>query len=350
MPRTVNSDLLVLAREARGITQHQLAAAANLPQSSVSKYEHGLLEPGPERLGAIAHALDLPVSFFSWPEQVYGFGTPCLYHRKRQSVPAHRLRQIHARMNLLRMQISRMLRGVEIEPVTYFDRRDIDEHDSPEAIAALVRAGWRLPLGPIANLIAAIESAGGIVVRLPFGTRKLDAVSHWAPGMPPLFLVNGELTADRLRFTLAHEIGHVIMHTRPSDSQEQEADRFAAELLMPAHEILRDLDGLTLARAVQLKPYWKVSIAALVRRAYDLRAISQSRYRGLMAELSRLGFRLAEPAPIADEHPRVLQQIVELHQREHGYTVAELSELVGLHEPEFTAQYLAGRPQLRLVG
>ena len=68
---------------------------------------------------------------------------------------------------------------------------------------------------------------------------------------------------------------------------EGEADRFAAEFLMPEREIRSDLrPPLTIARLAALKPYWKVSMAALARRAWNVGTIDQNRYRRLFTELS----------------------------------------------------------------
>jgi Zn-dependent peptidase ImmA (M78 family) len=115
---------------------------------------------------------------------------------------------------------------------------DLDSCDGDvERVATLVRAAWRLPLGPVANLTIAIEDAGGIVLKCAFGTPLIDAAHLWLPDMPPLFFVNENTSGDRLRWKLAHEIGHAIMHQCPNGDVETEANRFAGAFLMPADEI-----------------------------------------------------------------------------------------------------------------
>ena len=89
---------------------------------------------------------------------------------------------------------------------------DLAEFGTPEKIATLVRQMWNLLPGPIGNLTRAIEAAGGLVLKCDFGTSKLDAFAQWPSGMPPLFFVNKSAPADRYRYTLAHEIGHIVMH------------------------------------------------------------------------------------------------------------------------------------------
>ena len=136
-----------------------------------------------------------------------GIGSGCFYHRKRQTMPVTELRVIQAKANILRMQAAKLLQGVEIEHDNRIARLDINDGETAEGIARLVRATWELPLGPIKNLVGAFERAGGIVYRCSFGTKKLDAISQWCRNMPPLIFVNSEVPGDRLRWSMAHELG-----------------------------------------------------------------------------------------------------------------------------------------------
>src|ERR1700734_2992321 len=96
-----------------------------------------------------------------------------------------------------------------------------------------------LPRGPLQSVVENIESAGGIVVLARFGTNLIDGLSFRVEGVPPLFFMNKDVPGDRFRFSLAHELGHMVMHSIPDDDEkmESEAHRFAAAFLMPASEI-----------------------------------------------------------------------------------------------------------------
>ena len=167
--------------------------------------------------------LDYPESFSYQSSPQHGFASNCLYHRKRQSVPVHELRRIIAEFKIYRLEVANLLRSVEIESENRFHRMDIGEYGgSPELIAQLVRRSWGIPPGPINNLTVAIENAGGIIIPCSFGTRKIDAMSQWAIDLPPLIFLNKEVPSDRLRFSLAHEIGHIIMHQVPTNDIEKE--------------------------------------------------------------------------------------------------------------------------------
>lgn len=336
----VNSEMIVLARESRGMTQTALAAALKVTQATLSKFEAGLLAVGEDHVFTLSKVLDYPQEFFYQTDQIRWTGSGCMYHRKRQALSATDYRQLLARVNVQRMNVWRLLQGVEIEVQNQFFRMDIAEYGSPAKVAALLRNSWNLPPGPIPNITRAIEAAGGIVIKCPFGTAKLDAFSQWPPGMPPMFFVNSAVPPDRYRWTLAHEIGHILMHVVATDDLEKEADSFAAEFLMPRQEIYSHFGRpFNLAKAAELKLYWGVSMAALIRRAHSLGRIGDSYYRGLMTQMSRAGYRTVEPVALPDEEPTVISTVVSTHMAKHHYSIADLSKIAMLTEDEFVKRF-----------
>ena len=347
----VNAEMVVLARESRGYTQSQLAEVLGVRQGTISKIEAGVLTVSDDMLSRLSTELGYPPSFFQQSDRVYGPGLGELFHRKKQDVPSKVLAKIHATANIRRMQVARLLRAVELDPPKIVPI-DVDEHDGDiEAIAKMVRASWRLPGGPIPNLCRAIEDAGGLIVPCKFETRRVDAISQWAPGLPPLFLVNMAVPQDRLRFTLAHELGHLVMHRVPHQALEEQADRFAAEFMMPADDIRPSLKNVTLARLASLKPLWRVSMAALLRRARDLGTISERQYRTLWTQMGAAGYRTREPAEfdIHGEEPSLLSDLVQAHITDLGFSIDDLAGCVNLDEQEFRLDYLPKERGLRLV-
>jgi Zn-dependent peptidase ImmA (M78 family) len=346
----VNPEMLVLARESRLKTQTELAREVTVTQGKISKYENGFLLVSEQDLMRIARALRYTPDFFYQHPRLYGLGSTTLFHRQRQGIPILLQKRIQAETNILRLQVERLLQSVELEHDNTFEPLDIDAFDGNAAeIARLVRAGWRLPTGPLSNLTSAIESAGGIVLKCSFRVKQIDAVHMWVPGLPPLFFLNRDLSGDRLRFTLGHEVGHAIMHRVPAGDIESEADRFASELLMPEKEIGPALTGLTLQRAAALKPIWKVSIAALIRRARDLHKITDSQYRRMFVRLSAQGYRAQEPFPIAVEEPTTVRELVGFHKTTLGYSDQDLARLLFTTDPQFLESTVVP-VELRIAG
>jgi len=346
---TPNYQMLTLAREARGRTATELEKISGVRQSTISKIEHGVRSLSEADVAKFSEALGYPPGFFYRSEAQYGQGTVC-HHRKRQSMPMLKLRQIHGSMNVMRMATCDLLRGVEVNAVNGFPRMELDDYDTPQQIAQLARQTWQLPLGPIQSMIAVIESAGGVVVPSDFGTDKLDAISQRPAGQPPFFLVSATAPGDRLRFNLAHELGHIIMHTVPAPHQEDEANEFAAEFLMPAREIKPQLTQLTMAKLADLKRHWKVAMQALVMRAYDLETITERQKRSWFMRFNQLGYKKQEPVQIPREEPMLLRRVIDFHRTEHGYSDQELSSAARLTEDEFCAVFGTRElPRLRLL-
>jgi len=346
---TFNPEMVILARDLAGLTQGQLAEMVGLSQAEVSKIESGIRVPHVESVNAFARCLKSPVEFFFLPDSMKSFGTACVYHRKRQSTTQAVLKRLLAVVNKRRIQVNRLLNSIEIGD-NLFPRLDIDEYDGgPPNVARVLRSAWKLPPGPIQNLTRAIEDAGGIVVKFDFGTNKVDAVSQWVLGSPPLFFVNLTTPADRMRFSLAHEIGHIVMHHLPTDDMEREADRFAAEFLMPEELIAPQLEDLTLARLAALKPYWKTSMAALLKRAGDVGAISERNKNYLWFRMGQLGYKSREPVTIPMEAPALLAEMVELHRKDLSYSVADLARLLVTTEGEVLSDFVPQASGPRLV-
>jgi len=338
-----NRDMLLLARERRGYTQSYVAGELHVAPSLISKFESGVVTPTAQNIDRLADILRCPVAFFFQTDAVYGLGCSFLFHRQRKTMSVPEQRRLIATLNVLRMQIARLLRGTELESENSFNPMDVGQFDKdgPERIARLVRAAWKLPPGPVSSVVGAIESAGGIVIRYPFKNHKASGMSWWLPELPPLIFVNSDMPGDHQRFTLMHEVGHVIMHRIPSEQIEDEANSFASEFLTPSAEIKADLNNLTFERAASLKPYWKVAMQMLIMRAKNLGCIKLDRYRRLFTELSAAGYRRAEPLPIAPEEPTLLRQLVEFHMDEHGYTIEQLANMALMRDQsEFCNQFV----------
>lgn len=334
-----NPEMLVLGRESRGYSQSALAAESKVSQGYISKGENGLITVSGERLEAISRVLRYPLDFFVQNEHTAG--VQALFHRRLRSVKATELKQIQAQINVTRVQVRRLMRGIVVDSPYAFPRLDVDEVGGPERAAQLVRRAWVLPLGPVANLVQSIEAAGGVVVPITISTDKISAAAQWPNDEErPYFFVNAAHAGERQRFSLAHEIAHMVMHAYPEQEQEDQADRFASEFLMPEAEIRPQLKGrLNVARLVELKRYWKVSMAALIKRAGQLGILDPTRVTSMYKMLSARGWRKVEPVPVPPELPGVLWAVIETHRREHGYTTDDLGRVSLLGPDEFERMY-----------
>ncbi len=345
MSDTFNADMLELARGARGMTQAEVARTADVSQAMLSKVENRLMPPTPELAERLAQALGFPVGFFYQEERALGF--PHYHHRKRAALGAKPLARIHAIINIRRQHVAKLLRsyGGEVEkpiPIIDLDAKEIGPADA----ARMVREFWLLPRGPVESVTGAIETAGGVVVVSDFGTPLLDGLSFRAAGLPPIFVMNSEVPGDRYRYSLAHELGHMVMHALPGDDDdkmERQANEFAAAFLMPPVEVKPHLIPPSIEKFGRAKCYWKASIKALIRRAYELRVLSPDDYRRLSIAYSKIGYSRGEPFPLEREAPTLLSRMVDFHLQELRYSVTDLAKLLLVGEDELRRAYLPRR-------
>lgn len=354
MSETFEPRLFQIARRWRGLSQASLAKNAGISQALLSKFENGIAEPDSNQLGPMARALDLPAPFFCQSDRVYGM--PLSVHamfRRKASVGQKRLDGLIGELNVRLMHLRRLLNAVELKPKLSFPQFDIDAYGgAAEAIAADVRRTWLLPDGPIDNLVDAAERAGCIIMLMDFHGADIDGVTYQLPDLPPCVFLNQDRPTDRLRFSLAHELGHLVMHKVPSETMEDEANAFASALLMPAAEIRRDLSGLTLRSAARVKRVWRVSMAASIVRAGRIGAITENQQRYLHIQMRKRGLHIREPAELdlPVELPTVFPHLFAVHCQQLGYSAAELASALHLSEPELYnlyGNYLPARPEPR---
>lgn len=318
------------------MTQRQLAEAVGFSQGKLSKYENGFLSISDEDAESIAGKTGFRTTFLRCADVPIGLGSSLLFNRQRKTTPIAVQRQVQARVNVVKIQLERLLRAAEVDTSAQLARIDPDKHDGdPREVARRVRAALRLPMGPVPSVTHAIESAGGIAVLCDFGTDRIDGAHMWLPGLPPLFFMNRDVPGDRHRFNLSHELGHAVMHEFPTGDIETEANEFAAELLMPSSEIVRELRGLTIERAAHLKQRWRVSMSALIFNAHRLGCISDHRRRVLYATLRSMLKSAMEPIHIPLEEPVLVKELVKIHRRSLGFTDEDLRDLFMMDDPEF---------------
>lgn len=356
MNALANPDMVSLVREARGWSQSDLAKHAELTQGYVSKVENGLSELRGTRLEAVAAALECPPELLTNTTTRRGLEISCMFHRRRRSkISVTLARKIEAISHLTRLSVEALTHDLPDTAPAAIERLDIDSYDGDaQHIAQLVRARLRVPGGPVSNVFDILDTAGVIAVIRPIGTAGQDAFSVWAPNMHPLMVINDGLPTDRLRFSAIHELGHLVMHLLPNDNQEEQANLFAAEFLMPAEQIRPHLHGLTtrdFPRLLELKATWKVSVGALIQRAKTLGEISDRQFREFRIRLSEFGWNSVEPVDLPDEAPHLLDNVIALHRREHGYTTEDLARLALMTPTAFERYYIhdESQPHLKVV-
>ncbi|CDZ92311.1 XRE family transcriptional regulator [Rhodococcus ruber] len=301
-----------------GMTQGEFANALGVTQSLLSQVERNERRATPNVLESAVLRFNLAPDYFDVP--------PVHYNRQslnfRRNVLTARAQDaaIYTFGDIER-EVQQLLTGVPFRNIA-LDTRPRSTCLSLEEIseaAARTRSALALdPHTPIRNVTRAFERAGIGVV--PFESDvvpegKLDGISSPNDnGANFVIAIARRDSGDRIRFTVSHEGGHLVLHTRSRPDSEQvretEANLFAGAFLLPEAPMRSDLSpDLTLLGYSKLKAKWGVSIQALIRRSLTLGVIDQNRYKSLMIQLSSRGWRTNEPVEVGFEEPRLVPHV-----------------------------------------
>jgi len=163
--------------------------------------------------------------------------------------------------------------------------------DDVENAAKSLRKRWGLGVVPLESVIELVEDKGGIVILSSSAEGEFDGLCGWANELYPVIVSSGAVSADRRRFSGAHELGHLLLETSGFSDKEQEmmANRFAAAFIVPSEaailELGRQRRNLSLDELALLKAKYGLSIQAWIYRALDLGIIARSQFTALFRRL-----------------------------------------------------------------
>jgi Zn-dependent peptidase ImmA (M78 family)/transcriptional regulator with XRE-family HTH domain len=293
--------------------------------AAVSQFEKADARPSAATVARLAEALSFPAGFFAVasspssrpeadPDMLDGYG----HFRSLRSVTAGQRRQALSAAQLVRDLADALSRYVRLpQPAVPWLPAGAGDLMIAEERAAMIRRAWGVPPGPVADVIQLAERHGVVAARHQIETPAVSAYSVPFPERPVVVLTRDRVKRDRDRFSVSHEIGHLVMHEADSSLApkvtEAQANRFASAFLLPAEEIRDQLPaGPDWVRLLTLKQRWQVSLGALLRRASDLAVMSDAAYAQAMRTAGARGWRTDEPGDLgAPESPRMLSLAIQ---------------------------------------
>ena len=342
MTGNMNPEMIMLARESRGITQAELAELIGMSPTNLSKIERSDIGIAEEALQSIAQKTSYPIGFFSQPGEIVPEN---LNYRKRETVAQKLITPIHAKANIIRRHVHFLTTGLDIIAPT-IPKIEVTEKQTPAKIADKLRQLWKVDTPVITDLTRLLEDKGIVISTFPFGTDRVDSRTILTDSKFPIIFFNSSLQGDRQRFSLAYELGQLIMHTfgivPVNRNVAHEASAFAAAFLMPAKYMLEDFkDGVSIPLLGELKRKWKVSMISLLYRADDLDLLTPNQKRYLLQQFNQLKIRRREPMEldVPKEQPRMMRQWIAEYRRKTKLGAADMAALFCLHIDEFMELY-----------
>ena len=326
---TFNNKQLTFVREYLGYSQTELAShIVGLSQSNLSKFEKGIGLLSSEVIQRIIDFLGFPEEFYS--EKIFN-NVENAHYRRKSGISKKDRSYIEYSNKLIGYIVDEMADSIEF-PDIKLRLIDLEEGYTPESAAQFIRKYMGLKDEPINNICSLLERYGIIIVEQDLDVDAFDGVSFMTDRGYYVMIINKNFSNDHKRFTISHELGHIVMHLSLQypipeyRDKENEANRFASEFLMPETAIRNSLYGLKLHYLAPLKTYWLTSMASIVRRAKDLKCISEDKYKYFNVELSRKGYKKKEPINVNIDTPLLYYEAYNLFKTELHYTNEDLSK------------------------
>lgn len=323
---------LTLLRELEGTSKSSLARDVGVSPATITGWENGARTPSSSNITRLTMRFGVDPNFFSYASQGSNPDAPFFRSLRSTSVAERTRSSAYADV------VERVINCLETR-VDFPSYSDFGLHgfETPEDAAAIVRTQLLVGSSPIPNLMDIVEGAGIFVVFGPKSSSSVDAFSRVSFPNPIVVLNPSKNDYYRQRFDLAHEVGHILLHTSDqagSREIENEANRFAGELLAPSEEIANYLPSTTNSGGWRqlrtLKERWGLSMQALLYRARHLGIMSEPAYRNAMKTVSKLGWRRGEPGNRSIlESPGLLPSAISLLS-DYGYGTSEMADEAGV--------------------
>ena len=331
------------ARMAAGLSLREAAERAELSAMAISKFERGEITPSSSTLIRLARALGTRTEYFLRPDSVT-LEKP--EYRKRAALGAKQLAAIEAEVL---DHVERFLELVQLfpsPPIQAFTvpkgvPRHVTSLDDVERAATAARTAWGLGQSPIACLADTLEERGLLVLTLNAVTDgKFDGLAARVGGFP-FVVVGAEWPGDRQRFTLAHELGHLVLDGRLAEGidEEKACHRFAGAFLAPREAVVLELgqkrSRLEPRELYDLKQAYGLSMAAWLFRARDSGVITPSTAESMFRQFSSKGWRKREPGePLPPESPKLFERLTLRALAEDMISTSKAAELLRMSAGE----------------
>ena len=299
---------LKLARRKAGFSLRGLSGAmgGSVSAQSIGKYERGEMMPSFEVVTQLADVLEVSLHYMM-SEQVAQLEN--IEFRKTSGISARDKAQVEATV------VEKLESYLAIEEIIGInstsslpsgsEREFLGREEDAETLAEKLRRKWRLGTDPIPNMTTLLENHGirVLLVALPKKVSGLTCIAHSPHRKQPVpaIIVNRNMTLERRRFTLGHELAHRLIDPDSPANQEKGANVFAGALLVPKNHLVSQVGNRRKAfcfqEIVRLKRMYRISAATLLVRLNQLGIMDKSALAYAFQTYAR-GWKSSEPHPL----------------------------------------------------
>jgi Zn-dependent peptidase ImmA (M78 family)/transcriptional regulator with XRE-family HTH domain len=270
------------ARLVKGYSMQEFANMLNVSKQMVSKYETGKSIPDSSGLIRMAKILEQNTDYFFKPsavelKEVKFRKKSCLSVKKQKALEEEVLQSVENYLDIesilaIKSEFRNPLSGLKAE--VYGDI---------VKAAETLRKVWDLGHDPIHNVIELLENNLINVIEISAEDNKFDGLSSYIDNKYPVIVINDGMNTERKRFTLLHELGHLLLDFKDDiteKDQEHLCNAFAGNMLLPSKVLSGDFgvkrERVSLQELKVVQENFGISIQAIIFRLVDEKIISKS--------------------------------------------------------------------------
>ena len=270
------------ARVLKGFSQQELANKVGISKQMISKYEKGESFPSSTVLLKFKNQLNVSMNYFFKPNKIE---LGVINFRKKSSFSQKKQDSLE---QLIKLKLENYLEIEDLLQIDYsfkntIKNRKINSLEDIEKIVITLRNDLEIGLDPIHNIIQLLEDNEIKVIELYDVEKTFDGLATFVNNKFPVIVVNGNFPVERKRFTLLHELGHLLLNLPECDIKMEEnfCNRFASEFLFPRKLVLKEFgvkrDDIRENELIEIQKKYGISILAIIFRLVDAGIISKDR-------------------------------------------------------------------------
>ncbi len=317
----------------------------NMSAPAVSKYEKGEIHPDSQKLIEFANAYNVKVldllKTYNAPEMKFSA------FRKRQRLQGENLELLK---EIIKNKVADYLEVIELNEIRTNNNKikkyPCNNEIDAELAAEEFRKNYKLSINqPISDLINILENIGILIIEIDNANGKFsdfDGLSEVVNDVPLIILLNN-IDGERQRFTIAHELGHLVLNIKNQNLDEEKmCNKFASNLLMPKEAVIKEFgisrNNISFYELRAFKKEYKVSMAATIYRLKELNIISEYLYKKINISFSSKGYKKHEPDPIETEKSYQFKRLVHKLEVDNIITLNKACELLGITIDEYNEE------------
>lgn len=288
---TVLSNKIKSGRKLRTFSQQKLADAIGVSKQMISKYENSVSVPSSGVIINMAKSLGLSLDYFFTPSAVE---LGVVNFRKKSKLSVKRLDAIKEEVKL------KLGNYLEVENILKIDnvfdisiqKRKLNPSSGMEEVVSLIRKDWQIGFDPVHNITQLLEDQKIKVIEIAEEENLFDGMAALIDDKYAVIVINENFPIERKRFTLLHELGHLILTLPNVDSNEEEkyCNRFASEFLFPKSDVIKEFgtkrNSISVEELIETQKKYGISIQAIIYRLLDSNIISKHQHTSFYKQIN----------------------------------------------------------------